>query len=187
MTSQGYRIVAALLAASTVLAHPIGPAAACAYHGAGGINLFAAHPGSTDVATALQAAAQAGTIEIPAAALPPVSMVAYHRMVKQIERFRDLLESAGKRRTPSFSLLLIDSALWSRFTPEPAGIELAVHTAGPDRGEPVVLTSGAVIRSVLDGRLSAGDALNRGLIRVEAAVDEKLALFGLLSAAAKRP
>ena len=51
----------------------------------------------------------------------------------------------------------------------------------------MVLTSGAVIRSVLDGRLSAADALNRGLIRVEAAIDEKLALFDLLSAAAKRP
>ena len=156
-------------------------------HGAGGVNPFAAHPGSIDVAMALQAAAQAGAIATPATATPPASMVAYHRMVKQIERFRDLLESAGKRRTPSFSLLLIDAALWSRFTPEPAGIELAVHTAEPDRGEPVVLTSGAVIRSVLNGRLSAADALNRGLIRVEAAIDEKLALFDLLSAATKRP
>ena len=188
MTGQGSRILAALLAASTVVAYPISPAAACAYHGAGGVNPFAAHPGSIDVAMALQAAAQAGTIETPATATPPASMVAYHRMVKQIERFRDLLELAGKRRTPSFSLLLIDAALWSRFTPEPAGIELAMHTAEPDRGEPVVLTSGAVIRSVLDGRLSAADALNRGLIRVEAAIDEKLALFDLLSAAAaKRP
>ena len=132
MTGQGYRILAALLAASTVVAYPISPAAACAYHGAGGVNPFAAHPGSVDVAMALQAAAQAGAIETPATATPPASMVAYHRMVKQIERFRDVLELAGKRRTPSFSLLLINSALWSRFTPEPAGIEVAIHTAGPE-------------------------------------------------------
>jgi hypothetical protein len=186
MTRPGYRIVAALLAASAVLASPTGPAFACAYHGGFGAGLLAAHPGSVDVAMALQAAAQAGTIEGSPAAAPPASMVAYHRMVKQIERFRDALELAGKRRTPAFSLLLIDSALWSRFTPEPAGIELAIHTAGPERGEPVVLTSAAVIRAVLEGRLSAGEALNRGLIRVEAETVEKLALFDLL-AAAKHP
>jgi hypothetical protein len=81
--------------------------------------------------------------------------------------------------------LLVESALWSRFEPEPAGIELAIHTAGPDGDEPVVLTTGGVIRAVLDGRLSAADALHRGLIRVEAATEAKLALFDLLSAAAK--
>jgi hypothetical protein len=186
MTANRNRAVATLLAASAIVAGLIGQAAACAYHGGFGAGLLAAHPGSIDVATALQAAAQAGTIEAPATATPPASMVAYHRMVRQIERFRDALELAGKPRTPAFSLLLIDSALWSRFTPEPAGIELAIHTAGPDRGEPVVLTSGAVIRAVLDGRLSAGEALNRGLIRVEADTMEKLALFDLV-AAAKRP
>jgi hypothetical protein len=186
MTAAGGRIVGALLVAAAVLASPIRPASACAYHGGFGAGLLAAHPASYDVAMALQAAAQAGTIEAPSAATPPASMVGYHRMVKQIERFRDVLELAGKRRAPAFSLLLIDSALWTRFTPEPAGIELAIHTAGPDRGEPVVLTSAAVIRAVLEGRLSAGEALSRGLIRVEAETVDKLALFDLLAAAKRR-
>ena len=116
------------------------------------------------------------------------------------QRFESVLDRLGDRLNPilvkearqamksrqfvvTFSLLLIDSALWSRFTPEPAGIELSIHTAGPDRGEPLVLTSANVIRSVLDGRLTAGDALSRGLIRVEAETDHKLALFELLAAA----
>jgi hypothetical protein len=45
------------------------------------------------------------------------------------------------------------------------------------------LTTGGVLRAVIEGRLSAADAIHRGLIRVEAATEAKLALFELLSAA----
>jgi hypothetical protein len=181
-----FRTCAAL---ATALACHLGSsseAAACAYHGGKGFS--ANHPGSFDVAIAVQIAAEAGTIETTSAAPPPASMVAYHRMVKQIEQFRDLMGSAarGMNAAPAFSLLLIDSALWSRFIPDPSGIALSIHTAGPESGEPVVLTSGAVIRSLLDGRLSSADALHRGLIRVEARIDAKLALFDLI-AASNRP
>ena len=180
-----FRTTASLAAALACLAGSVGRTAACAYHSGG--KAFAAHPGAIDVAMAIQAAADAGTIEPQSASVPPASMVAYHRMVRQIEQFRNMLEAAGKRRNaaPAFSLLLVESALWSRFEPEPAGIELAIHTAGPDSDEPVVLTTGGVLRAVLEGRLSAADALHRGLIRVEAATEAKLALFELLSAAAK--
>ena len=180
-----FRTTAFVAAALACLAGSVGRTAACAYHSGG--KAFAAHPGAIDVAMAIQAAADAGTIEPQSASVPPASMVAYHRMVRQIEQFRNMLEAAGKRRNaaPAFSLLLVESALWSRFEPEPAGIELAIHTAGPDSDEPVVLTTGGVLRAVLEGRLSAADALHRGLIRVEAATEAKLALFELLSAAAK--
>jgi hypothetical protein len=180
-----FRTTAFVAAALACLAGSVGRTAACAYHSGG--KAFAAHPGAIDVAMAIQAAADAGTIEPQSASVPPASMVAYHRMVRQIEQFRNMLEAAGKRRNaaPVFSLLLVESALWSRFEPEPAGIELAIHTAGPDSDEPVVLTTGGVLRALLEGRLSAADALHRGLIRVEAATEAKLALFDLLSAAAK--
>lgn len=180
-----FRTTAFVAAALACLAGSVGRTAACAYHSGG--KAFAAHPGAIDVAMAIQAAADAGTIEPQSASVPPASMVAYHRMVRQIEQFRNMLEAAGKRRNaaPAFSLLLVEFALWSRFEPEPAGIELAIHTAGPDSDEPVVLTTGGVLRAVLEGRLSAADALHRGLIRVEAATEAKLALFELLSAAAK--
>ena len=180
-----FRTTAFVAAALACLAGSVGRTAACAYHSGG--KAFAAHPGAIDVAMAIQAAADAGTIEPQSASVPPASMVAYHRMVRQIEQFRNMLEAAGKRRNaaPAFSLLLVESALWSRFEPEPAGIELAIHTAGPDSDEPVVLTTVGVLRAVLEGRLSAADALHRGLIRVEAATEAKLALFELLSAAAK--
>jgi hypothetical protein len=174
-----------ICAFATALACHVGwssAASACAYHG--GKPLSIDHPGAFDLAIALQVAAEAGTIEAQSAP-PTASMVGYHRMVKQIEQFRDLLGSGDKqtRAVPPFSLLLVDSALWSRFTPEPAGIALAIHTAGPESGEPVMLTTGAVIRSLLHGRLSSADALHRGLIRVEARIDAKLALFDLISAA----
>jgi hypothetical protein len=180
-----FRTTAALAAALACLAASVGQTAACAYHSGG--KAFAAHPGAIDVAMAIQAAADAGALEPQSASVPPASMVAYHRMVRQIEQFRNMLEGAAKRRSaaPAFSLLLIESGLWSRFEPEAAGIELAIHTAGPDSDEPVVLTTGGVMRAVIEGRLSAADALHRGLIRVEAATEAKLVLFDLISAAAK--
>jgi hypothetical protein len=173
-------ILAAALASVTFPAS----ASACAYHGGFQGSLSAVHPGAVDVVMAIEAAEQAGTIESPSLRPPLASMVAYHRIIRQIERLRDQLSAAGTRHSqpPAFSLLLIESALWSRFMPEPTGIGLNIHTAGPGLGEPVVLTAGPVIRAVIDGRLSASDALNRGLIRVEAAIDAKLALFDLLAA-----
>jgi hypothetical protein len=178
-----FRTTAALAAAFACFAGSVGQPAACAYHS--GAKAFAAHPGAVDVAMAIQAAADAGAIEPQSASVPPASMVAYHRMVRQIEQFRNMLEAVTRRRSvaPAFSLLLIESGLWSRFEPEPAGIELAIHAAGPDSDEAVVLTTGGVLRAVIEGRLSAADAIHRGLIRVEAATEAKLALFELLSAA----
>jgi hypothetical protein len=155
-------------------------AVGCAYHGSGaGALIF--HPGSIDVASAVEIAEQAGIIA-PQPGPAAASLVAYHRTVKRIEQFRTLIEAGGTTSTPAFSLVLIESALWSRFTPNPAGLMLAIHTSGPNEDEPVVLSNGGVIQSVLDGRLSAADALHRGLIRVEAAIDAKLALFELLAA-----
>ena len=176
-----FRTAAALAAGYACLAGSLNAATACAFHGGLPVSVASIHPGALDLAAALQA--NAGSIEAHSASAPPASMLAYHHMVKQIERFRDLLEGTGKRPVATFSLVLVDAALWSRFAPEPTGLALTLHTAGPDRGEPVVLTSGAVIRSILDGRLSIDEALTRGIVRVEAEIDQKLALFGLLGAA----
>jgi hypothetical protein len=169
---------ATLAVGFALLAGSLSPATACAFHGGLATNVAAIHPGALDLMAALDA--NAGSIEVQAA--PPASMVAYHRMVKQIEQFRDLLEGAGKRQAPIFSLVLVDAALWSRLAPAPSGLALSLHTAGPDRGEAVVLTASAVIRAILAGGLSPGEALTRGVIRVEAEIDQKLALFDLLGA-----
>jgi hypothetical protein len=173
-------VFASLVAAPSI-------AAACAYHGAIANNL-ALHPAAVDVIMALQAAEDAGTLPPDSATRVQVSMVAYHQTVKGIERFRGMLERVreARRSTPAFSLLLIDSALWSRLAPNSGGLTLAVHTDGPERGEPVVLTVGVVLQAVLDGRLAAADAINRGLIRVEAPVETKLELFDLISAVAPK-
>jgi hypothetical protein len=159
-------------------------ATACAYHGGLQAGFSGVHPAAVDVVSAIEAAEQAGTIERQSLAPPLASMVAYHRIVRQIERLRDQLSPAERRfGTPVFSLLLIESALWSRFKPDPTGIALQIHTPGPELGEPVVLTAGVVIRAIFEGKLSASEALNRGLIRVEAAIEQKLALFDSLALA----
>jgi hypothetical protein len=160
-----------------------GTAAACAYHGALANNL-ALHPGAYDVATALQAAEDAGTIAPLSATTLQVSMVAFHQTVKRIEQFRNLLDPARAGAAPAFSLLLIDSGMWSRLTPGAEGMTLDVHTTAPGPNEPVVLTVASVLRAVLDGQLSTADALHRGLIRVEAGIDAKLKLFDLIATAA---
>jgi hypothetical protein len=62
---------------------------------------------------------------------------------------------------PPMSLLLVDAGLWTQFHP------LAVHAAGPRPGDAVILTSDAVLAAVLEGRLPAQLALERGLIVVD--------------------
>ena len=64
-----FRTTAALAAALACLAGSVGRTAACAYHSGG--KAFAAHPGAIDVAMAIQAAADAGTIEPQSARVGP--------------------------------------------------------------------------------------------------------------------
>ena len=137
---------------------------ACGFHGLLGSGFSAQYPGSIDVAIALREAADTGVID-PASIQPKkADLFAYHRAVQRLQKLRDLMADNDVAKIPTFSLLLVESALWSRYARDDEKISVAVHTNGPRSGEAVVLTGEAVIAAIENGKMSWKQAIARNLI-----------------------
>jgi hypothetical protein len=128
------------------------------------------YPLAIEVATALRDRSNAQILDRQLVAPTFVNMLGYHRAVRRLQRLRDSLERAlhEQRLTgPGFSLLLVESGLWTRYVPDGEGVTIAVHTAGPQPTDAVVLTGEAVIEAIASGRLAPEEAFRRGLIVVD--------------------
>jgi len=93
--------------------------------------------------------------------------------------------SCGRRvlAVASMVVLLEDSGLWTRFTRVSGGYSSQVHVPAAGPGEIAIVSNEAVISRILDGRLSAGHAIDTGLIAVDAPPAEEDGVRDLLVAA----
>jgi hypothetical protein len=98
-------------------------------------------------------------------AAPGLFSAQYHATVKTLERLSGLLREAGGG-SPSFSLVLVEPMLWTRFEVGTSELRTQLHAAGPQAGDLVLISGQNVIRAVADGELAIGDARDRGLIRL---------------------
>jgi hypothetical protein len=148
----------------------VSQAAACNYDGKLGANFAVKYPRAVEVATALRDRSNAQLLDAHLVAPTFVNMMGYHRAVRRLQRLRDALERAVHDRElarPGFSLLLVESGLWSRYAPDATGVSIAVHTAGPELADALIFTGEAVIEAIASGRLSVDEAFRRGLIVVD--------------------
>ena len=83
----------------------------------------------------------------------------------------------------AISLVFIESNLWARFEPAARGFELAVHTPGAHDGDMVVVTTEGSLAAVMNGRLSASAAFDRGLIAIDGEAPARDVIVRLLIAA----
>ena len=74
--------------------------------------------------------------------------------------------SSGEMPRPTFSLLLIEPMLWTRFVSDGGDVRAQVHVSGPQAGDLVAISGEEVIREIAKNRLSIGEAYRRGLIRL---------------------
>jgi hypothetical protein len=88
---------------------------------------------------------------------------------------------------PSFSLLLVEAGLWTRYVPDAEGVSIAVHASGPQPADALVFTGEAVIEAITGGRLSVNDAFRRGLIVIDGSPAVSRDLSTLLQAALAEP
>jgi hypothetical protein len=176
----------ALLAAASI-AGQIGVAAACNYDGAAVAS--AKYPRAIEVAAALRDRSNAPVLDTRLVAPTFANMLGYHRAVRRLQRLRESLERAvhDQRLTgPGFSLLLVESGLWTRYVPDGEGVSIMVHTAGPQPADALVFTGEAVIEAIASGRLAADEAFRRGLIVVDGAAGARSDVSALLRAALVR-
>jgi hypothetical protein len=142
---------------------------ACGYHDpslvAKGI-LNWVYPRALYVDTAVWQAEANGVLPKRAQA-PAKDLFAYQRTVARLQTLDEKLRRAriAQRRGSSFSMVLLDSMLWTRFTNSPDGYTVEVHTDGAALGDVVVVTHGKVIQALTEGSLDAAEAEKHGLVR----------------------
>ena len=86
---------------------------------------------------------------------------------KALDQFGEMLREASPGPSQlSASLVLIEPMLWTRFAQGPGGLRTCVHVSGPQRGDLVLVSGEAVIGEIAALRLTFGEALHRGLVRL---------------------
>ena len=156
-----------LLACITLGAILVAPARACGLHPTIGGGIQSSYPGALDIAVAVAEARQKGVL--PQAKIDSLSPAdRYPLMLADLRRLQSQLKTAHHNSADSsaaeFSLVLIGPSLWSHYQLTPTGVQARFHVHGPVNGKAVVLTHHVVLRALLDGDLTAGQAAELGLI-----------------------
>ena len=73
-----------------------------------------------------------------------------------------LLNQLRPQLAPNASVVLLTPMLWTRYRPE--GVR--VHAEGPAQGDAVVVTEAAVVKAIVEERLTMADALAGGMLRI---------------------
>ena len=152
-----------ILAAALVAAACSGDAAlACGYHGLIGNPFQASYPGSVGVAIATRGAIESGAIPEPKSAAGALGLARSRRWLETLQ-----VRLADQGLPDRLAVLVVDSGLWSRFTHDGQAAALRFHTAGPERGDQVLLVSEAALAALSAGAMRFNDARQRGLARLD--------------------
>lgn len=135
---------------------------ACGYDGMA-MDLALAHPSSLAVSLAISQAYRDKSLARP---LPLPGGFGMRRAQIMLEKLRVAL--APSIRGESFHLLLVEPGLWTRFDGTGAQLRVTLHVAAPAAGERVMITGEGVLLALQQGQLSARQALDKGLLRLDA-------------------
>jgi hypothetical protein len=167
------RFVTATLALVALFAPS--PSATCGLHGDDAslqrFAVYAAYPESLHVGTKVWNAQLAGTLERDPMDRP--NMVPEARRQFEYLRTRLLLRQLQERLAsvsvskprPAVAVLLLGPMLWSRYTPQEAGVALDIHTTGPLDDDLVVMTEAPVLKALVEKRLTVRKAVQLGVLR----------------------
>jgi hypothetical protein len=139
-------------------------AVACGYDGAVP-DLVAAYPQSIEVALSVRDAYDRSELR---ALQPAPNALALVRAQLLMRRFAPMVAEASQAQQGSVAVLLVESGLWTRYTFDGNAVVAVPHIAGPQAGEPVVISSEAVISAVLEGKLAIKRASSMGLMVLRA-------------------
>jgi hypothetical protein len=115
----------------------------------------------------------------------------YHSTVRSLNQLAQQMNMPPGERMPlSFSLLLIEPMLWTRFVSGGDGLKTQVHVSRPQAGDLVLISGEEVIKAVVSSRLTIGEAHQLGLIRLygtDEQVESFLARYNRVGGAQQSP
>ena len=91
---------------------------------------------------------------------------AYQAVYRLLQRFGGELQKRAETADFAFTLVLIEPMLSARFAIEDGKLATSVHVSSPQPGDLVVVSSEAVLRQLVDRRLTVQRAEGLGLIRI---------------------
>jgi hypothetical protein len=155
-------------------------AAACGYHDdvslARGV-LNWVYPDALHVVGAISMAVAERRLPAAAPARGGLGLLGYHGTVRALDQHAQQLHMfSSEMPPPTFSLLLIEPMLWTRFVSDRGDVRTQVHVSGPQAGDLVIISGEEVLRAVASDRLTIGEAYRSGLIRLYG-TDEQVRSF----------
>jgi hypothetical protein len=165
-------------------------AAACGYHDdvslARGV-LNWVYPDALHVVGAISTAVAERRLPAGAPMRGELGLMGYHATVRALDQYaRQLHMSSDEMPRPTFSFLLIEPMLWTRFVSDRGDVRTQVHVSGPQAGDLVIISGEEVLRAVANDRLTVGEAYRSGLIRLYG-TDEQVRSFLTLHDQVGRP
>jgi hypothetical protein len=166
-------------------------ATACGYHDdvslARGV-LNWVYPDALHVVGAISTAVIERRLPAAASARGGLGLLGYHGTVRALDQYaQQLRTSSGEKPPPTFSLLLIEPMLWTRFVSDGGDVRMQVHVSGPQAGELVVISGEDVIREIAGNRLPIGEAHQHGLIRLYGREDQVVLFVSRYAEVGRRP
>jgi hypothetical protein len=168
-----------VLATALAVVAVIPAARACGLEGGLGNAFAVAHDGSLAVAFAARDAIANGRL----AGDPRLETEAAHERADERLRVFAAALPVAPRRGSSFAVLLVEPGVWTRVRAKAGSWELASHVDKPVAGETAVLASEAALRNLIDGQLSAEQALAQGLLTVHGEATQQDRLIAMLRVA----
>lgn len=157
---------AALILAAGILCAG-GTSIACGYHNpsdvARGVMNFV-YPKSLYVRTAVWQAQNSGLLP-PRPRSAVKDLFAYQRTTAGLQ---ELGRALGAVPDPGFgfTVVLLDSMLWTHYGAGDSGFGVSVHVKGPKAGEAVLVTESVVVDALNTGAISFDVAESKGLVRI---------------------
>jgi hypothetical protein len=163
------------LAAGVLCLAAASVALACGYHGDIGEHFGVLHSDSLVVAVAMRKAADRGVIEIESLDAPASKPALLYKQAQlsdamlRLYALKAALASPTREKGPplGFSIVLVESGLWSRLRVGDGGAQIEVHTDAARDGEITVLTGKPVLARLLAGTLSLESALAEDLVVID--------------------
>ncbi len=174
-----YITAGAVLAVGLVFAATA--AFACGYHNPSDIargTMNFIYPKSLYVRTAVWQAQNSGLLP-PRPRRAVKDLFAYQRATAGLQKLGTTLGSAPNRQF-GFTVVLLDSMLWTRYAAGDEGFDVSVHVGGPGKNEAVLVTEGAVVRALNAGVITYDVAVSQGLIRLYGPEEQQKALKAVM-------
>jgi hypothetical protein len=112
------------------------------------------------------------------AAKPDLFGSEYRKTVQSLERFGTAISASHEAPPLSFSLVLVEPMLWTRFEVAQHELHTHAHVTGPTLGDLVVVSGEAVIGEIANGGLTIGQAHRLGFIRLYGSQEQKAEFIG---------